>query len=166
MGTVNRVEKLLPQCPQVLDIRSDRSVAAAARKMKLHHVGCLVVVDEEGVISGIVSERDIVTRVVARNRDPEAVAVGEIATSSVVHCSPSTSLNKAQEIMAEHGIRHLPIIQDGVAVGMISSRDIIAHQLSSVKAIVRRQAKTLQRLEETYPGITRLERDASGRLVI
>jgi CBS domain-containing protein len=57
-------------------------------------------------------------------------------------------------------------VDDGVLVGMISSRDILAHQLSAARAIVREQSKFIQELEMEYPGITSIRKDHSGRVVI
>ena len=68
--------------------------------------------------------------------------------------------------MAKHGIRHLPIVDDGVAVGMISSRDILAQELEASKAVIQHQSAVLKELERTHPGITKLQVSASGRIVI
>ena len=115
---------------------------------------------------GIVTERDIIRGVVAKSIDPAATKVEQIMTQHVISCKLDTSAAKAQKIMAEHGIRHLPIVEDGIPVGMISSRDVLAHQLSATLTMATRQLQILQDLEEAHPGITSLKKDAGGRIIL
>ena len=160
------VGKLLGRLEKVLTIDADCTVAQAAQTMERHRVGCLLAVDCEKKVVGILTERDIVNEVVARSADPNEVPVCEIMTADVVSCDVDTSITKAQEIMARHSIRHLPILHAGEPVGMISIRDILAHQLSAVREIARQQSRVLQQLETQHPGITQLETDQAGRIVI
>jgi signal-transduction protein with cAMP-binding, CBS, and nucleotidyltransferase domain len=161
-----RVGMLLGGQDRVLTVEEQTTVAEAAQAMQRHQVGCLVAVDSENKIVGILTERDIINEVVARSVDPDKVPICEIMTTEVVCCDTHTTVTKAQEIMARHSIRHLPIVQGGTPVGMISIRDILAHQLSAVQAIVRRQSRVLQHLETQHPGITQLQTDRAGRIVI
>jgi CBS domain-containing protein len=166
MDKVNRVATLLKDQTQVLVVNASHSVAEAAKVMLDHHVGCLVVVDSENKVVGILTERDIVNKVVATCMDPSTTLVSEIATIPVIFCSIDTPLTQAQEMMAQNHIRHLPIVENGVAIGMISSRDVLEYQLSAVKAIIRRQSKAIRSLEDQYPGITEFQTDGAGRIVI
>jgi len=68
--------------------------------------------------------------------------------------------------MADHNIRHLPIVESGRALGMISSRDVLAHQLATVQAVARQQSKLLHDLEHQHPGISHIVKDGFGRVVI
>jgi signal-transduction protein with cAMP-binding, CBS, and nucleotidyltransferase domain len=77
-----------------------------------------------------------------------------------------TPLVLAQQTMTRHGIRHMPIQEDGKPVGMISNRDILAHQLVTAQNTVREQAEVFANLEAAHPGINRLKHDNSGRIVI
>jgi|GEM_PF-467120 len=163
--TNSSVDKITRE-QNVLTVSPEATAHAAARVMRRHEIGCLVVTDGDGIVQGILTERDIVKSVVAKAMNPEETLVKQIMTFEVVYCGLDTSISKAQQIMAEHGIRHLPIIEEGAPVGMISSRDILAHQLSAVKAIARKQRKVLQELEKQHPGITQLEVDNRGRVVI
>jgi signal-transduction protein with cAMP-binding, CBS, and nucleotidyltransferase domain len=166
MSTVESVERIIRKDGRMLTIGADADVVTAAREMHGNQVGCLVVVDGNGKIIGIVTERDILSKVVAKGANPQATAVKSIMSESVLCCRTGTSMTRARRTMAQHRIRHLPIIEDGVPIGMISSRDILAHELSTTRAIARHQSKILQELEAEFPGITQLRRDVAGRVVI
>ena len=87
-------------------------------------------------------------------------------TRKVVTCTMQTLVKQAEKMMARHGTRHLPILDDERLVGMVSSRDIMAHQLSTTRTLVRKQTQVLQDLETSYPGITQLQTDDGGRIRI
>jgi CBS domain-containing protein len=165
MPTVEQIDRTVKRASHVLTVHVRSSIAEAARKMRDHDVGCLVVTSGSHVL-GILTERDILSKVIARSRSPDATVVRDVMTQQVIACNRDTSITRARRLMAEYRIRHLPVIEKGVAVGMISSRDVLAHQLSEAKAKLRKQSKLLQELETEYPGITKLEKDRSGRLII
>src|SRR5205814_89186 len=92
-----------------------------------HRVGSLVVV-EDGRVVGMFTERDVLRRVVGERRDPEASLVSEVMTSSIVCCTPDTSVDEARGVMRDRRIRHLPVIDaDGRLLGLISIGDLNAH---------------------------------------
>jgi len=125
----------VPRYPEpfapILAVPPDATVAGAAEILRENRIGCLVVTGDDGRLIGVVSERDIINRVVALGVDPSTKLVKNVMTTDVAHCQPDTSMDAAQAIMAERHIRHLPVVQDGVAVGMISSRDVMAGQLQA-----------------------------------
>lgn len=166
MPSVKRIERIVKRGGQVHLIHADETAAAAAKEMRKHKVGCLVVVDEMRHVVGILSERDIITKVVADMASLFSVNVSAIMTVNVISCTLQTDIAAASRLMSRHNMRHLPIIEDGVPVGMISSRDIMAHKLSAARAVVRKQAGLLRDLESDNPGITRIETDSAGRVVI
>ena len=150
----------------MLTIKPEAKVAAAAREMHDHRVGCLMVVNPQGRIIGVLGERDIVTRVVAKGLDPADVHVRDAMTRSVRCVDRDTTIEEAGRTMARANVRHLPIVEGGVPAGMISSRDVLLHQLAAANAKARKGRRVLQELEDEHPGITRLEIDNSGRIVI
>ncbi|GAG07444.1 unnamed protein product, partial [marine sediment metagenome] len=117
------------QSAEIVTINADATVAAATVKMRNSRVACLVVTDEREKLVGIVTGQDIVSRVVASSVDPDRTSIAEIMTTNVVSCRRYTSVSKAQQIMTANRIRHLPVVDDGKAVGMISSRDVMVQQL-------------------------------------
>ena len=124
------------QPDRVLTVQDTDTVHEAAEQMRDWNVGALVVTDEHSKVVGITTERDLLNRVLAAHQDPRSVLVREVMTSDVATCGPNMSLTRAQEIMMSRQIRHLPLVDaEGKAVGMISSRDIMAHQVQADRAM-------------------------------
>lgn len=124
MGQVR--ELLERKGPQVLTVGPDATVLQAALLMNEHRVGALVAV-EDGRVVGMFTERDVLLRVVAERRDPEATAVGEVMTAPVVCCSPETTVDEARGVMRDRRIRHLPVADgEGRLLGLISIGDLNA----------------------------------------
>ena len=119
---------------EIITVKSDTTVEAAATEMFINKVGCLVVNDEDGKYTGIITERDIINRVIASSKNLDETTVAEIMTSNIVTCSAQTPTSKAREIMAANGIRHLPVVEDDVVVGMLSARDLMGRQLLEDRA--------------------------------
>lgn len=95
----------------------------AARRMNEKRIGSLVVVDGDEVV-GIITERDLLTRVVARERAPSTTTVSEIMTGSVYTCAPATSLDELRLLMRSKRIRHVPVVDNGRLAGMVSIGDL------------------------------------------
>lgn len=133
--TVKDIEQVVKQADKLLSIREDATVAEAAKKMSANQVGCLVVFDCRGKFAGVLTERDMLAKVLTTSLSPDSVPVRNIMTTEAISCSMETTIEKAEQLMAEHKIRHLPIVEDGVPAGMISSRDTIAYRLRSNKAM-------------------------------
>jgi CBS domain-containing protein/uncharacterized membrane protein YuzA (DUF378 family) len=98
-------------------------VAEAARLLKHHDVGSLPVV-ESGRLTGIVTDRDIVLRVVAEQRDPAAVTVADIASSAPATVRPDQQLDDALRVMAKQQVRRLPVVEHDRVVGILAQADV------------------------------------------
>ncbi len=110
----------------VCTARKDESLLNASRKMLEYGVGSIIIV-EDGKPVGIVTERDILKKVVARNKVPSKVKLEEIMSSPLITIKPTTSLREATDIMRKRGIRRLPIIDDsGNLIGIITDNDILS----------------------------------------
>jgi CBS domain-containing protein len=110
----------------VLTISPAASVLRAALLMNEHRVGALVAV-EDGRVVGMFTERDVLLRVVAERRDPEATRVSAVMTTAVVCCGPETTVEEARGVMRDRRIRHLPVADaDGQLLGLISIGDLNA----------------------------------------
>ena len=107
----------------VSSVSPSQSLADAAEVMKGQDVGSVPVV-EEGRLSGIVTDRDIVTRAVAERRNPQAVKVEEIASHDLVTVESEQDLDDALALMARHKVRRLPVLEGGRLVGMLAQVDI------------------------------------------
>lgn len=132
---IGEIKDLTDKTETLLSISEDATVAEAAANMSAHHIGCLAVLGSRGQFVGIVSERDMLSKVLAKSLGPHEVRVKKIMTPSVVCCSGQTTINQAEALMAKHKIRHLPILDGDKPISMISSRDLIAYRLKSNKAM-------------------------------
>jgi CBS domain-containing protein len=120
--------------PQAEVISPDATTEHAASIMKTLDIGVLPVCDEEGLV-GILTDRDLVVRVLAASRDPKAMLVGEAMTASVVYCFEDDDVERAAAIMAGQQIRRLPVLdKNRKLVGLVSVGDIAVqtqdHQLT------------------------------------
>ena len=106
----------------VLD--SDDNVREAARRMTERNIGAAAVVDG-GKLSGIFSERDLMSRVVAQGLNPDSTTVGDVMTREIVVIDPDSDIDTALETMHSINSRHLPVVEDGKLVGMLSIRDLL-----------------------------------------
>jgi CBS domain-containing protein len=109
--------------PDPQTARSDMTAADAAGLMARLDVGAIPVTEGEHLL-GLVTDRDLVVRVVADRRDPEEVKLGDIATKSPVTVTPDAKVSDARDLMAEHQIRRLPVVKAEKLVGIISMGDI------------------------------------------
>lgn len=105
-------------------VSADETVQDAARYMTERHIGAVTVVDGERVI-GLFSERDLMNRVVAAGRDPQAVPVREVMTTDLTIASPNESYEEGLRKMQQARCRHLPILERDNFIGLISLRDLL-----------------------------------------
>ena len=126
----------------VIQVESDCIIAAAARKMRDNKVGALMVMKND-TLSGIFTERDLMSRVVSEGLNPEKVKVSEAMTSSIATVPLETPIREAANIMSQNRIRHLPVLEEGQLYGVISVGDILAWKL-------REQEFTLHQLEDYF----------------
>jgi CBS domain-containing protein len=113
---------------RVVTGRPEQSIRQALSLLAEHNIGALVVVDETGVPTGILSERDIV-REAARDERLFARTVGEIMTRDVIVGVPEDDLRAVRRTMTERRIRHVPVIADGGLVGIVSIGDVVKAEL-------------------------------------
>jgi len=111
---------------QVVTVTPETTVLEAARLMNRHKIGGLVVVDEKGGVAGVFTERDILQRVIAEDRSPREVPVSQVMTAKVACCKLNTTLEECQSVMTSQRIRHLPVVEDGRLLGIVTSGDILA----------------------------------------
>jgi CBS domain-containing protein len=110
--------------PEPCTIDADKSVAYAAKMMRDEDVGLAPIVEGDRLV-GTVTDRDIVTRVVAEGKDPESTAVREIASTQLVTIDPDQDLDEALRLMAKHQVRRLPVVEeDGRVVGVVAQADV------------------------------------------
>ena len=119
----------------MVTVKPDDLVSDAADLMSKNHVGAVLVV-EGGDLAGILSERDVVERVVATGKDPAATRVSDVATMDVVAVESGTHVRKCAEMLLAMGVRHLPIVENGAPVGILSSRDFLAYVVEGLERVI------------------------------
>ena len=107
---------------------SDMTVSAAARLMKQHRVGALLVL-EGNRLTGIFTERDALFRVIAEGRPPEKTTLAEVMTPNPRTIAPDRPFGHALHLMHEGAFRHVPVVENGRPLGMVSARDALGPDL-------------------------------------
>jgi len=110
----------------VLTIGESETADKAARLMAKNNVGCIVVIGKQGKPLGVITERDLVVRVLARNNQPTKLVAKEVMTSPLITVDPDETLSEAARRMSRINIRRLGVMYKGNLVGLISSKDILA----------------------------------------
>lgn len=120
----------------VATVDRDATAQDAAELMHARRIGAVVVL-HDGNIIGIFTERDLLNRVVAEKKVPSSVKVFEVMTKKVAVCSPDTPIESCRAAMTNNKMRHLPVVNDGKLVGIISSGDILARELKEQEETIR-----------------------------
>lgn len=107
-------------------ISEGASVYEAAKLMRSHNIGSVPVVDNNSSIVGIVTDRDIVIRNMARGLDPQKHSVEDIMTKDVSCVTPETEIDDAAQVMANDKVRRLPVVEDDRVIGFVALGDISA----------------------------------------
>jgi len=124
---------------KLYSVEATRTVLEAARFMMEHNIGALPVL-RDGQLAGILSERDIMNRVVAVGRTPGTTAVSEVMTVNPRAVPADESVGECLFIMREFGFRHLPIVDGKELKGLVSLRDILMHQAAELEWKARKTA--------------------------
>jgi CBS domain-containing protein len=109
------------------------TVMEAARRMQASNVGALMIVDGRRLI-GIFTERDALFRVIAAGLDPRDTKVSAVMTRDPLAINPDKTFGYALHLMYENGFRHVPVVLDGIPVGMVSARDALSSEVADFEA--------------------------------
>jgi CBS domain-containing protein len=142
MHTVNSL--LNDKSAQLFFVTPQDSVFHAIELMANQHVGALLVM-ENGVLLGIISERDYARKVILLNRGSRETKVGDIMSSPAIVVKPEDTVHHCMQIMTVQRIRHLPVIRDARVVGILSIGDL-------VKAVMEDQSRKIEELERYIAG--------------
>jgi CBS domain-containing protein len=142
MKTVAELLKAKPA--RVVTVRPEQSVLDAIKVLAAEDVGAAIVMTGDR-LAGILSERDYTRKVILKGRSSDTTRVEEIMTSQVVTVTPRTKTRDCMALMTERGIRHLPVMEKGQVIGMVSIRDIVGD-------IIADQDFTISQLEHYISG--------------
>jgi CBS domain-containing protein len=142
MQTVNQLLRVKGN--QIYSVAPTDSVLHAIEIMATRHVGALLVMNQ-GTLAGIISERDYARKVILKNRSSHDTSVSEIMTSPAVTVTSTDTVHRCMQIMTEGRFRHLPVVESGRVVGMLSIGDL-------VKAVIEEQSAQIEQLERYISG--------------
>ena len=125
----------------VVTASPDSTVAAAARLMKKKAVGALLVLEHDGRLSGIFTERDALFRVMAEGRDPKETRVADVMTPHPRTIDPDRPFAHALLIMYDGGFRHVPVVENGHPIGVVSARDALGPELQEFDSEIERRTR-------------------------
>ena len=135
--------KIIPDIVERMNIASvtvGDTILTAAKKMADAHIAALIIVDADGMLIGIITERDLTQKVLAAGKDGNTTIVGDIMTANPDTLAPDDSARDALELMQTRGYRHLPVAEDGKCVSIVSIRDLYA----SVKEALEKDIEETQ----------------------
>lgn len=129
----------------VESIEGEASVFDAIERMAEKSIGSLLVLDEKGGLAGIVTERDYARKVIIKGRSSRDTKVADIMTTSVIATASDHTVNACMEVMTNRRVRHLPVVEDGKVIGLLSIGDL-------VQAIIADQQEEIEQLEHYISG--------------
>ncbi len=121
----------------ICELPENSTVYEAARQMAECDVACVVVTNEDGLLQGVVTERDVTRRLVSQGLDPKSATLKEIMTKSPDTLAPGDTAGDALELMRVRNFRHLPVVDNGKIVGMVSLRDLYATVKSELEEDIK-----------------------------
>ena len=142
MKTVAELLRVKPA--RVVKVQPEMSVLDAIKVLASEDVGAVIVMTGER-LAGILSERDYTRKVILKGRSSDSTRVEEIMTPNVIVVSPRTKTRECMGLMTEKNIRHLPVVDEGRVIGMVSIRDIVSD-------IIADQDFTIEQLEHYISG--------------
>ena len=118
----------------VVTVQPHRTLAEAAALLAEKGIGALVVSDAGSTVLGILSERDIIRAVARGGAAALESPVSRHMTGRVVSCTRGTAIEEIMELMTDGRFRHVPVVEDGLLVGLVSIGDVVKHRIASVEA--------------------------------
>ena len=118
---------------EVATINPSATLATVAQRLRLEGIGALVVLDEDGKLAGMISERDVVHAFAEHRAEAAEIKVADVMARNLVTCRPEDSLTRVLGLMTRHRVRHLPVLEGGRLVGLISIGDAVKHRLDELE---------------------------------
>jgi CBS domain-containing protein len=119
--------------PEVARVRSAEKVSDAIRKLFENGIGALVVNDRWGKLAGMFTERDVIAGLARHGSAALDLEVGELMTPDVTTCAPQDRIDDVTQVMTVHRVRHLPVVDGGEIVGIVSIGDLVKYRLDEMR---------------------------------
>jgi len=117
----------------VATARPDATLLEIVNKLAQKKIGAIVIVGDHGEVAGIISERDVIRRLGELGAQALLEPVSQCMTSSVISCHETSTLDEMMEVMTQGRFRHVPVLEDGALVGIVSIGDIVKHHIAEVE---------------------------------
>ena len=138
----------------VITVEEKETVDRVAQHMDTHQLGCIIVTDKEGKPIGIITEKDLISRVLAKNRMPSRLKAKTVMTTPLITISPDETLSNVARQMSRLNVRRLGVLYKGDLVGVISSKDVLAvtpELLETIQEKARIESGNVEETSETAP---------------
>ncbi len=116
----------------VISVRPTETIETLSHRLRLARIGAMVVLGEDGALEGIISERDLVHGIAEHGAHCLELTVADLMTQRVVTCTPQDSVTRIARQMTENRIRHLPVVEGGNLVGVVSVGDVVKNRLEEM----------------------------------
>lgn len=113
----------------VVSMRPNATILDACRLLTERRIGAVLVLDEGGRVVGVFSERDVVRRIAEQGARALDLPLAEVMTRNVLTCKPEDSVDDVMAVMTARRVRHLPVLDDGKLIGLVSIGDVVKHRL-------------------------------------
>ena len=120
----------------IFSVNPDATIQEAVKLLTEHNVGALLVMDKQGKVEGILSERDIVRKVGLHSKSADETKVQDVMTTKVLYVEANQSVEECMALMNEKNIRHLPVYEKGALLGLISIRDVLRTVISEQRVFI------------------------------
>ncbi len=131
---MNVAQLLASKGREVATINQERSVRDAVAMLKERGIGALVVVGGAGPLTGILSERDVVRAIAREGADALDLRVSALMSTDVTTCTEATSVNQLMSLMTEKRIRHVPVVESSLLVGLVSIGDVVKARVNELES--------------------------------
>lgn len=119
---------------RIVSLPADARIGEAAGVLAAEGIGALMILDRTGKVAGILSERDVVRALASHGMEAVALPVTEVMTANVIFCKPLDSIDRLMAEMTQRRFRHLPVMDDGRVIGIVSIGDVVKNRIAETEA--------------------------------
>ena len=159
------VQEILDRKPiGLVTLHQAAEISVVAEKLSSANIGTVLLTDDDGQLSGIISERDIIRAVTDYGDKVTTLKAENLMKREIVTCRPESGLTDVLALMSQHSIRHIPVIDDGRLVGLVSVRDILDTQQQLLFAGTERRNQDANALREAHDGLAEAFAERTAQL--
>lgn len=122
-------------CNSVCSCTPDTTICDCAKQMRDNHVGCISVCNQNNEILGIVTDRDLILRCVACDKDPKTTTINDVMTNDICCCTPTDDIENVESKMDKLHIRRVPVVEGKKVIGMVTIGDLVKSPETNKKGV-------------------------------